>query len=279
MLLGAAFKGASVANHPRGVEQEACLTAQDLQDALWEYVLNIYRWKEHEGLTEAHGSDIPLCPAGVFENYVANGGWIEVVDDAFRVMGFLSTVECAVQDYGINVDRRVYNSSGLRELAWHLKPGIGLRARKVTVFFDRSDATRVYVKHPLTREWLCTPRANQPAAGVRPYGDLMTRAIRDQAARGERPPLNPTEQFDAEVRLHKAWGRGEFKDRRDMRLASIEASRTRDYARDLADSTAELRTLAFGDDQLEPDAPTYDGGSAPEDLLDYDEIDVEDPVL
>lgn len=69
-----AYKGADVNNHPAGVEDLATLTAQDLRDALWEYVLEIYHHTPHRGLTAAHRSDTPLSPAMVWSAYLGAGG-------------------------------------------------------------------------------------------------------------------------------------------------------------------------------------------------------------
>lgn len=241
-----AYKGANVNNHPKGVEDLATLTAQDLRDALWEYVLEIYHWREHQGLAELHNSQTPLCPAGVFEAYLESGGEVTVPTDPFRLIQLLSSKKCLVQPYGININGRVYNNATLVSLRQHLARGVGTPATPLLVFYDRWDISRVYTRHPVTGEWLCIPRAGESPQALMPCSDAFDTAIRKQLIRGDSRPLNATDLTNASAEFVNRWAPEKFTDRNEARILALEAGRAHDYAHDLADASPEFRELAFG---------------------------------
>lgn len=274
------YKGENPTNHPRGIEDRALLTAQDLHDALWEYVLNVYRWREHRGLTESLESPVPLSPGEVFETYLAQGGLVEVPNDPFRMITFLSSVDCSVQPYGVRVDKRVYNSSELHQIRTYFQAGIGAGRRKLTVFYDRFVTSHVYARNPATGEWLCIPRAGHSTDVERPWSELVTRHLLQQASSGAAATITDREQFEAEKNLIRRWRSNQELDRREARLAAVEANRAREVAHDVGDMPVELQTLAFGEPRGVSRTPDYaDTDVTHEDYLDYDEIEVDGLLL
>ena len=63
--------------------------------------------------------------------------------------------------------------------------------------------------------------------------------------------------------------------RNEARLAALEASRSRDYAHDLADASPEFRKLAFGDDDVVT-GQLVDTTADSDEVLDADLADDED---
>lgn len=268
----AAYKGANVNNHPKGVEELAALTAQDLRDALWDYILEIYHWQEHRGLTALHDSATPLCPAGVFEAYLESGGEVTVPTDPYRLIQLLSSKKCTVNAYGINIDGRVYNNATLVGLRTYLARGVGGPARQLLVFYDRWDVSRVYTRHPMTGEWLCIPRAGDSPDAQMPCSDMFEKAIRTQVIRGDHRPLRPNDAATARAQFVNRWAPERLTDRNEARIRAIEDSRQHDYAHDLQDAPAEFRQLAFGN---EPTQDVLAGRVVPatagsDDILDAD---------
>lgn len=273
-----AFKGANVNNHPQGVEDLATLTAQDLRDALWEYVLEIYHWREHHGLTNLHNSETPLCPAGVFEAYLEAGGEVTLPMDPYRLIQLLSSKKCLVQPYGININGRVYNNATLVSLRQHLARGVGTPATPLLVFYDRWDVSRVYTRHPVTGEWLCIPRAGESPQARMPCSDAFDTAIRKQLIRGDSRPMSATDLANASAEFVNRWAPEKFTDRNEARILALEAGRAHDYAHDLADASPEFRELAFGssDDREPLPGEIVQTTADSDDILDSDLADQDD---
>lgn len=261
-LLGEPYHGASAANFPKDATEHAVLTCLDLQDLLWTYLLEVYMHAPHEGLRRVHRRHEPVSPAGILHHYLSHGGTIDAPTDPWRYLSFLTTRECAINDYGIRIDNRIYNSTDVLAIRSYYQRGAGMRARTATVYYDRYDVTRVYLKHPATGQWLCIPRSDPTGNTAAPYSEILTRlAVRDATAAGNL--LTPEQLHRAEVQFCSAWSYGVFKDRREARLAAIEATRAATFAHDMADATAEIRDLAFPNPSAEDELnrPGFCGGS------------------
>ncbi|WP_156971422.1 hypothetical protein [Knoellia sinensis] len=269
------FKGEHPGNHPADAESRACLTAQDLRDALWEYILNIYNWEPHDGLAELHQSQVPLCPAGIFTAYIAGGGWIEMPSDPWDHIRAMKDQQCIVHPYGVNVDGRQYNSAELRSLRALLARGVGAPARPLTVYWDRWDTDRVYARHPVTGDYLCIPRAGAAIPTRMPATELFDRAVRAQIVTSTGRPLTGPQVSQLRAEFINRHSEDAFASRNEARLAALEASRSRDYAHDLADASPEFRKLAFGDDDVVT-GQLVDTTADSDEILDADLADDED---
>jgi transposase InsO family protein len=266
------FKGASPANHPRGIEAAAVLTVGDLHDALWEYVLTIYHHRKHEGLRDPANPVLKTTPASAFERYIENNGDLHISRDPWRLTAFLSTAECSLQDYGINIGRRVYNSSELLALRGRFQQGRGRSPAKVTAHYDRWDVSKVYLRHPEDKAWLMVPRWNPEGLTLAPYSEALTSAAIAEHLEGRNKPLSPTEVLRAEAQLHAAWNAGTFENRRYQRQAALEAARAAQYAHDLEDATDEFRDLAFPSRGALA-APITSYESDDDEVLDYGDVE------
>ncbi|MEI2775392.1 MAG: Mu transposase C-terminal domain-containing protein [Tetrasphaera sp.] len=270
LLGGPQFTGNRPTNRPRDVEGNVVMTAGDLHDIFWTYLLDIYMHTPHDGLREAHGRTGPVTPAMILEEYLLDGGTLDVPTDPWSFVHALETREVTIQDGGITIDRRRYNCPELVELRQYVQRGIGLKSRVLTAYFDRYDVSRIYLRHVITGDWMVIPRAGASTTALPPYSDLLTRlAVQQQT---DAQPLTPEAIHHAEVKFHLAWGYGAFTGRRDARMAAIEASRAHSLAHDLADTDAEFRAVAYPD-PVDPEEVSYGEDPEPEDdILDYDEI-------
>lgn len=252
-LIATSGKGESPNNHPSNAEEQACVTAADLKDVFWEFMIAVYHERPHRGLRDATGREIPLSPRAAFDAYITAGGAIRVPDDPYRFIEFLSTQECTVNDYGLNLDKRKYNSSQVVALKKHMQRGIGLPPKTLTVYYDRHASDVVFARHPLTREWMAIPRID-PDRGTRPpYSELVRRVV--EASYGKN--LTPTELARRETDLIKRWHEGVLNDVKDARLAAVERARAAGVAQDRVDAPEVARLIADAVLDVPEDTETY----------------------
>lgn len=245
LFLESGYKGASVANHPRQVDGQECLTVGDLHDALWSFFLTTYNHTEHAGLRDPLNPALRPTPHQILENYLSVMGTIALPTDPWRATDFLSSEPRRLEDYGINLNRLVYQSDELMDLQTIVQAGIGRTGHLLDVRYDRYDLSRVFVQHPQTRHWLTVPLAGGAGQTIAPFGELLLHAAIDATDAGRRG-LTQTQRVHALAELAMAWSRGVFEDRRQQRMAAFEASRRDAWAHDLEDSTPEYRSLIGG---------------------------------
>ncbi|MEJ7773779.1 MAG: Mu transposase C-terminal domain-containing protein [Nocardioidaceae bacterium] len=268
-----AYKGANPMNHPKGVESQAVLTPQDLRDCLWEAIIGIYHKSPHEGLDDREHPVFRSSPEMIFDQYMETGGYVEVPQDPYRLLAHLPGTPAALNDYGIRLNRRIYNSDELIGLRSYFQRGSSTKARQVIAYYDRWDVTRIYLRHPQTKQWICVPQATPGGTAVRPFSELITEQAREAYLSGKTKPLTDDEIHEAEVRLLARWSSGAVTDRKELRYRAVEQSRQRQLAHDLSTSSEELRRLAY------PDAYHWDaphqfldtGLSDDDEILEYDE--------
>jgi len=276
-------KGQNVLNRPNDLELAVPIKPQDLQDMLWEYAIDVYANEEHRSLTEAHGSPAPLSPAMVWADYVTSFGELDRPVDPWLFLKGLQRVERLLSPEGIRLHKVTYNSSEIQQLRSVVMQGIGVRARPLTVFYDRLDTTRIYLVHPVERTWLMVPRAIDRNGSVAPMSSLVrTQALRD-VDQDTRRVLTETELHRLEAALLTRWIDGVFTDRQDGRYAAIEGAQQRTYAHDLEQASDEVRSLAFPEPDVEPDEEQvlqeYPDTRDDDEEFDYDEeIDFDDDL-
>lgn len=245
-------EGQNVLNRPNDLELAVPIRPQDLQDMLWEYVIDIYANEKHRNLTEAHGSPTPLSPAMVWANYVTSFGQLDRPSDPWIFLKGLERKERLLSQEGIRLHNVTYNSGELQQLRSVVMQGIGVKARGLPIFYDRLDTTRVFLVHPVERHWMMVARAIDRNGSIAP----MTSLVRAQALQGvdqdTRRVLTATETHRLEAALLTRWIEGVFTDRQDGRYAAIEGARQRTYAHDLEQASEEVLALAFPESELEP---------------------------
>lgn len=266
-------KGANVLNRPNDLELAVPIRPQDLQDMLWEYIIEIYSHEEHRGLTDAHGSDRPLSPAMVWSDYVTAYGQLDAPSDPWVFLKGLERQTRLLSPAGIRLNKVTYNSSDLQELRSVVMAGIGTAARKLTVFFDRLDVTRIYLVHPVERRWMVVPRALDRRGSVAPMSGLARQRILAEGSRDTRRPLTESELHEREAELLARWFSGVFTDRQDARFAAIEGARQRTFAHDLEQASEEVLALAFPgpETDAEVELQQYPGTRDDDEEIDYDE--------
>lgn len=239
------YKGANPQDHPRSAESDAALTCADLQDMLWTWILTIYHDRPHEGLRDPANPRIRVSPNIAFDRFIEVGGYIEVPNDPYRLISFLSCKpDATIQQDGIRINHHRYNDERVVTLRSRMGAGVGAKTRRVPVYFDRWDMSRVYLLHPFDREWLCIPLATPGGTAVAPFSEAITRAAISDTIHGERP-AGTYEIARREVELLAAFSSGVFAERRERRLHALEESRQTALASEIEGWSDEMRDLAF----------------------------------
>lgn len=266
-------KGQNVLNRPDDLELSVPIRPQDLQDMLWEYIIDVYSHEEHRALAEAHGSDRPLSPAMVWSDYVVRYGQLDAPVDPWAYIKGLERTTRLLSPSGIRLSNVTYNSSELQELRSVVMSGIGTSARKLTVFFDRLDITRIYLLHPVERRWLVIPRALDLRGSIAPMTGLARQLVLSDASRDTGRTLTESEVHEREAEILARWSDGVFSDRQDARYAAIEGARQRTFAHDLEQASREVLALAFPEPEAEPEStlPVYSTSGDDDEIDDDDE--------
>ncbi|WP_460605067.1 Mu transposase C-terminal domain-containing protein [Jatrophihabitans fulvus] len=242
------YKGPNPLDHPADAESEARLTCGDLQDALWTWIITIYHERAHAGLRHPDNPRIAMSPNMAFDLFMQVGGHIEAVLDPFAPLLFLSRDERLLQDSGIRVNNRTFQSPSLFDLRERVQRGRGAAALRIPVYYDRWDMTRIYVQEPYTRSWLCVPSTSSGGAATLPFSESITRLAIERTAQG----LGPTSDEDlrrCEAEILASFASGKFADRRERRMHALEQTRQAIYAHDLEGWHSDLRDLAFPPEQ------------------------------
>lgn len=270
-------KGQNVLNRPLELELAVPIQPQDLQDMLWEYVIDVYAHEEHRNLTEAHGSDTPLSPAMVWADYVTSYGELDVPADPWVFLKGLERTQRQLAPEGIRLHKATYNSSALQELRSVLMKGIGTRGRPLTIFYDRLDVTRIFLVHPVARHWMVVPRAIDRNGSVAPMSGLVRRLALQGDNQDTRRTLTEEQTHRLEAAMLTRWLDGVFTDRQDGRYAAMEGARQRTYAHDLEQASDEVLALAFPTPE-EEEEPEVDLHVYPETRDDDEEIDYDEEI-
>lgn len=275
------YKGPNPQDHPAGAEADAALTRADMQDMLWTWILTIYHDRPHEGLRDPANPRIHVSPNIAFDRFIEVGGYIEVPTDPYRLISFLSCKpDATVQQDGIRINHHRYNDERVVKLRSRMQSGVRSKTRRIPVYYDRWDMSRVYLLHPFDREWLCIPLATPGGTAVAPFSEAITRAAISDTIHGDRP-AGVDEIARREVELLAAFSSGVFADRRERRLRALEESRQTALASEIEGWSHEMRELAFPP-QPEPDEGLdgYDGAELDDaGVFAYDEDDVEGLAL
>lgn len=268
------YKGADATNHPRGIESLTEFRRGDLEDLLWEWIIEVYHNRPHRELIEQHGPNGPTTPAQVYYSHLRNGGTIQQSTDPYQYISFLQSARARVADYGLRVNRRVYNCPDVTALRQHMQAGVGSEARDLHVRFDPYDVTRIFARHPAHGRWLCIPLVSHDRGTVAPYSDLARDSvIADARATGR--ALSPEEIFRREADIRTRWTSGRFIDARDRRRATQEASRQEMLVSDVSTAGEEFLDLAYPAATVE-DCPTFPADPEDDDdTFDYSDVDTE----
>lgn len=256
----AGYTGSNVSRRGVGVETDAAWTLADLQDLLDEWVVACWQNRPHEGLRHPRTPGLELSPNEMYAAVVAVAGYVPVTLSGDDYIELLPVAWRAVNDDGIRIGYRTYDSAGLGPYRRRASPVTAKRGLW-EIHHDPYDLSRVWVRQPeggfVTAAWTHLSMVGAP------FADFTWRQARRIAAeRGEDPCDQTALARILDDLLHRA----------RVGPAPADKALTRALARDRSAASLPLRPAPeappSSDEGGVEDAdiipmPTAEGGSAP----------------
>lgn len=179
------YTGSNVTRRGTDPEDGAAWALADLQDLLDEWVVACWQNRPHEGLRHPWTPRVELSPNEMYAALVAVAGYVPVTLCGDDYIELLPVCWRAVNDDGIRIDYRTYDSAELGPYRRRPSPASDRRGLW-EVHYDPYDVSRVWARRPeggfLTATW-----THLSVVGA-PFADFTWRqARRVAAARGEDP--------------------------------------------------------------------------------------------
>jgi transposase InsO family protein len=178
------YKGPDV--YSRGVkpERDAFLYLDELEALIRQWIAEVYHHKRHDSLFDPHIEGRLMSPAEMYAHGVQRAGYIEAPRDPDLAFEFLRPVRRRIRHDGVQYKKRIYNGPALNGLRGHESPYTGSAGRRWFIHVNPDDLTRVYFRHPKTREWRSLLWKDAPALDLPMSEDGLQFARRLAKARG-----------------------------------------------------------------------------------------------
>lgn len=210
------FTGGSVEQRGRDEPTDRALAVSQLQELLEDWVAIEWQNRPHEGLTDPMLPGRALTPNEMFRAYRRLAPELHVPFGLNEFIGFLPAKTCALQDYGVNHNNRVYNSKRLTELRAVGAGGEGV-TRRCVIRHDPHNPLYVWVEHGdefvpfrAVRDFLDEPMGGEIWQAARGADPLAADEIREDAA------------FLADRMKRAQWVRPGTKRNRAVRAAEVD---------------------------------------------------------
>lgn len=205
------------------------LTLEQLQELLEDWIATVWQNRPHGALRDPRHPRLKLSPNQMVNAYRELVPEIPIPLDADRYLALLPTQWRTILPYGINLQRRLYDSEGLDPLR-NVRSPYGHHDGKWPVHFDPYNPMTAWVETPSTFIPVSWRSANNGA----PMIDEIWRVARAQAAaQGDDAPG----RADFERALQRFMGSG------NQPMTSRERKRDQANGADLLGVTNQLRAL------------------------------------
>ncbi|OBB14693.1 hypothetical protein A5761_15330 [Mycolicibacterium setense] len=181
------YKGPDVFSRGLNPEADAIWFLDELEAQIWQWIAEVYHHEPHDSLFDPKVPGRLLSPAQMFEHGVARAGYIEVPRDPDLAFEFLRPVPRQIRHNGVQYKNRIYNGPALNGLRGHESPYGGSANRKWFIYVNPDDITRVYFRHPETRQWCTLLWKDAPALDLPMSEDGLKYARCLAKARGTSP--------------------------------------------------------------------------------------------
>jgi hypothetical protein len=162
----------------RGSDVDAVWTLPDLQDLLDEWLLCGWQARPHDALRDPYFPRRPVSPNDKYAALVAAAGYLPLTLTGEDYLELLPVAWRAINDYGIRIDYRTYDSPELGP--WRRQhSGIAARRGLWEVHHDPYDLSQVFVRTP--DGWVTAPWTHLPMISA-PFADFTWRHARKLAA-------------------------------------------------------------------------------------------------
>ncbi len=173
----------------RGSDVDAVWTLPDLQDLLDEWLLCGWQARPHDALRDPYFPRRSVSPNDKYAALVAAAGYLPLPLSGEDYLELLPVTWRAINDYGIRLDYRTYDSPELGR--WRRQhSGITAKRGLWEVHYDPYDLSQVFVR---TQEgWVTAPWTHLPMVAA-PFADFTWRHARKLAAQAGRDDTSETE--------------------------------------------------------------------------------------
>lgn len=175
----AGYTGSDVTRRGSDPAAEALWTLAQLQDLLDEWII-CWQHRPHEGLRNPYMPGRTLSPNESYAIAVARAGYLPVALSAEDYIELLPVVWRAINDYGVKVDYRTYDSPELNRLR-RQPSGVTAKQDLWEVHYDPYDVSRVWVRRSDTRRWIEATWTHLPMVRA-PFADFTWRHARQLLA-------------------------------------------------------------------------------------------------
>ncbi|WP_063047729.1 Mu transposase C-terminal domain-containing protein [Nocardia pseudovaccinii] len=177
----AGFKGANPTLRGRGVE--AVWTIGELQDLFDEWVI-YWQHRGHDALRDPAAPRRKLSPNEKYAALVAAAGYLPITLSGTDYLELLPVKWRQINDYGIRIDNRVYDSP---ELGRYRRQPSGLAVKRGLweVHYDPYDLSRVFVRNHHDGGWITVAWTHLPMVAA-PFADFTWRHARRLVAESGR---------------------------------------------------------------------------------------------
>lgn len=262
------YKGPDLGARGLDVEGHAFFYVDQLEAIIREWVATVYHHRKHDSLFDPGMPTVNITPAQMFSHGIARAGYLEVSRDPQLAYEFLAVEARTIQHYGVQRGKLRYGGDVLTELSQMKSPYRGKFTDKWPIHVDPDDVSRVYIRHPRTRQWheLLWEHAS---AYPMPFADdalqYFRRIVRDEHGFVD-DHLALDEMF---TRWKLGIGRNPTERRMALRAARADSALSkqvgdRDAVRDLPSVTAALS----GHDQVLPPDHVYGSDAGDDDSPD-----------
>jgi transposase InsO family protein len=173
----------------RGSDLNAVWTVPDLQDLLDEWLLCGWQQRPHDALRDPYFPRRAISPNDKYAALVAAAGYLPLTLSGEDYLELLPAAWRQINDYGIRIDYRTYDSPGLGP--WRRQhSGITAKRGLWEVHHDPYDLSQVFVRTP--DGWVTAPWTHLPMISA-PFADFTWRHARRLATQAGRDDTNETE--------------------------------------------------------------------------------------
>jgi hypothetical protein len=208
----AGYLGSNVTRRGADVDPERCFTVAQLQELFDEWVIAGWQSRPHQGLRHPLVPGHVLCPNEMYAAQVAIAGYLPVPLGEDDFLELLPALWRTVNEYGISINRRTYDSSALNPLR-RVPSGIAAQGDRWEVHYDPYDVTRIWVRDHRAGKWVAADWTHKAMIG-QPFAEFTWRQAQTIVAQRRGDAADQTQIAAALADLLQRAGAGSSRERR-----------------------------------------------------------------
>lgn len=236
------YKGPDINARGLDVEGHAFFYIDQLEAIVREWVGTVYHHRRHDSLFDPGLPSGKMTPAQMFAHGMVRAGYIEAPRHPHLAYEFLRAEPRTIQPYGVQHANLFYQGDVLTQLSKLTSPYTGRFKNRWPIHVDPDDISRVYIRHPETREWhelLWEHATDVPM----PFSDDTLHFARTTFSRDHDFVDDRMALLDLFNRWQLGMGTSPAERRMALRLARQEAALSNQVGEDEADAVAALASV------------------------------------